>query len=313
MRNKKVMLSAVVMMFVVVVITVSRLAVVPSHQATGSEKMHVVASFYPLYYFATRIGSDKVDVTNITPAGAEPHEYEPTAQDVARIESSDLLILNGGGLEAWGENISRNLDPQKTRIVIAGEALTTEEMEEDGKAMTDPHIWLSPKLAKTMVDRIAEGFVVAHAQDTAFFHANAAALKADLDRLDTEYGQSLANCATKDIVTSHMAFGYLADAYGLRQRAIAGLSPDAEPSPRQLTDVAAFAKQNRVKYIFFESLVSPKLSETIAAEIGAKTLVLNPLEGLTNDELNQGKNYLTEMKSNLVNLRIALACATPLK
>ncbi|MEK7195779.1 MAG: zinc ABC transporter substrate-binding protein, partial [Patescibacteria group bacterium] len=125
---------------------------------------------------------------------------------------------------------------------------------------------------------------------------------------NADYSAGLKNCALKDIITSHAFFGYLAATYSLRQISIAGLSPDAEPSSKEIGVIVKFAKENKVKYIFFESLVNPKLSETIATEIEAKTLVLNPLEGLTRAETNAGKNYFTEMRDNLNNLKVALEC-----
>ena len=275
---------------------------------TQSSKLQVAASFYPLYYFSQQIAGDKANVLNITPAGAEPHDYEPTAQDIAQIENSKMLVLNGGGLEAWGNDIKQNLNPKNTVIVTAGEGLTNQKVMENGKNIVDPHIWQSPPLAKQMVDRILAGFIQIDPANSSYYQANADALKVQLDNLDKDYKQGLANCVEKNIITSHSAFGYLAAAYGLNQVSIAGLSPDAEPSSQQLADIVKFTKANNVKYIFFESLISPKLSDTIATEIGAKTLVLNPIEGLTNDEIAQGKNYFTEMQNNLVNLKIALQC-----
>ena len=271
-------------------------------------KMQVVASFYPLYFFSSQIGGDKADVTNIVPAGAEPHDYEPTAQDMAKMESSKLIVLNGGGLEAWSDNIKKNVDAKKTAIVTAGEGLTTQQVTEDGETGTDPHVWLDPPLAEKMVDNITQGYAQADPDNKEYYQANANTLKSKLADLDMEYKQWLSNCQEKNIITSHAAFGYISMTYGLKQVSIAGLSPDAEPSPQQLADIAKFAKDNNVKYIFFESLVSPKLSQTIATEVGAQTLVLNPIEGLTDEELAQGKNYLTVMRDNLTNLKIALQC-----
>jgi zinc transport system substrate-binding protein len=179
---------------------------------------------------------------------------------------------------------------------------------EDGQDVIDPHIWLSPPLVKQITDKITQALIQIDPANSNYYQTNANSLKAKLDNLDVEYKQGLSNCAEKNIITSHAAFGYLATTYGLNQVSIAGLSPDAEPSPQQLADITKFAKANNVKFIFFESLVSPKLSDTIANEIGAKTLVLNPIEGLTNDEISQGKNYFTEMQNNLSNLKIALQC-----
>src|SRR5258708_6867496 len=274
------------------------------------EKLQVAASFYPLYFLASSIGGDKVAVINITPAGAEPHDYEPTAEDIAHIENSRILILDGTGLEAWGSNIQKNIDLKKTNIIVTGQGLITRTVMENGKNVTDPHIWLDPKLAKVMSDKITTGFTQADPVNKDYYLANENKLKDKLDELDIAFRNGLKSCAKKDIITSHAAFGYLAAEYGLNQVSISGLSPDAEPSSKQLIDIANFAKKNNIKYIFFESLVSPKLSETIAREVGAQTLVLNPIEGLTNDEIDAGKNYFTEMKNNLKNLQTALECKT---
>jgi len=277
--------------------------------APASNKLQVVASFYPLYFFSEQIGGDKAEVINIIPSGAEPHDYEPTAQDMAKMENSRLIILNGGGLEAWGDNLKKNIDSKNTLIVSAGEDLTNKQLTENGRASVDPHVWLDPPLAEKMVDKIVQGFIQADPANYDYYKTNADALKIKLVSLDEAYKQGLSNCQEKNIITSHAAFAYLAASYGFNQLAIAGLSPDAEPSPQQLADIVKFAKNNKIEYIFFESLVSPKLAQTIATEVGAQTMVLNPLEGLSNQDLAQGKNYLTVMQDNLINLKIALKCS----
>lgn len=279
-----------------------------SPRPTNEGALQVVTSLYPLYFFAQQIGGDKVDVTNIVPAGAEPHDYEPTAQDMARMEKSRLIILNGGGLEAWGESIGKNIDTTNTVIVVAGEGLTTREMMAEDQLTTDPHVWLDPALAGKMVENIARGFETADQANATHYRGNADRLLGKLNDVDIAYRSGLRLCAEKNIITSHAAFGYLAAEYGLNQVSIAGLSPDAEPSPSQFADIVQFAKKNNVKYIFFESLVSPKLSQTIATEVGAQTLVLNPIEGLSDEYLAKGGDYLSVMRENLVNLQTALQC-----
>jgi zinc transport system substrate-binding protein len=273
-----------------------------------SNKLQVAASFYPLYFFSQQIGGEKASVINITPAGAEPHDYEPTAQDITQIEKSKLLILNGGGLEAWGENIKQNLNAKNIIIVTVGEGLINPQVLESRENITDPHIWLSPPLAKEIVDKITQGYIQIDSANKKYYQANRDTLKTELTKLDNEYRQELGTCLEKTFITSHSAFGYLASTYGLHQVPIAGLSPDAEPSPQQLAAIVKFAKANNVKYIFFENLISPKLSNTIANEVGAKTLVLNPIEGLSNEEVLRGKNYFTEMQNNLANIKKALQC-----
>lgn len=274
------------------------------------KKLDVAASFYPLYFFATEIGGDKVSAVNITPAGAEPHEYEPTPQEILKIENSDLLILNGAGLEPWGESIIENLQSasSKTKLVAVSNDLADQKFVEEGETMVDPHVWLSPSSAIKVVDNIERAFADVDSVNAEYYLFNATKLKQSLQDLDTDYRGGLKNCERKDFITSHAAFGYLSTAYGLNQVPIDGLSPEAEPSAKELADISKFAKDHNAQYIFFESLVSPKLAQTVATEVGAQVMVLNPIEGLTDEELVEGKNYLTEMKANLDNLKTALGC-----
>lgn len=279
------------------------------------DTLSVVTSFYPLYFFASEIGGDHANVTNIVPAGSEPHEYEPLPRDIAAIESADIVLLNGEGFESWGKRVAGNASGM---ILEVADGLATleptahDEHEEDpgqhDESGHDPHVWLSPALARQMAARIADAFVAADPANTDYYRANAAALDARLAALDDSYRHGLATCTRRDIVTSHAAFGYVAHEYGLNQVAISGLSPEEEPSVQTLAEVAAFAKEHKVTHVFFETLVPSDFSATIAREIGAKTLVLNPLEGLTDEETASGKTYLTEMQQNLANLRTALSC-----
>lgn len=273
-----------------------------------STKLQVVTSFYPMYFFTSQIAGDKADVYNITPASAEPHDYEPTTQDIAKIENSSLLVLNGGSLEAWGSKVSDTLKGSSVRVVIAGEGLADKTIVENDKKVQDPHIWLDPMLAKKEVANITKALISVNANNTAYFKNNEKILDEQLDTLDQSYKQGLASCQKKDIVTSHAAFGYLGRQYGLQQMAISGISPDEEPSIQQMAVLTDFVKKNDIKIIFFESLVSPKLSQTIADETGAKTLVLDPIEGIPDTQLRAGDNYFTIMKQNLNNLQLALQC-----
>jgi len=281
-----------------------------SPPSPASPTVTVTASFYPLYFFAQQIGDDRAAVVNVTPAGVEPHDYEPTAQDLARIERSRLVVLNGGGFEPWGDKVRTNVDPQRTLVVQAGDDLITRRVEEDGQTVVDPHVWLAPMLARRMVARIEDGFERADPDHTTDYASNAARLTARLTDLDAAYRTGLSHCATREILTSHAAFGYLAAAYNLDQIPIAGLSPDAEPSTRQLADIARFARDHHVTTIFFERLVSPKFAETIAAEVGARTMVLDPIEGLTKDDLAAGRDYFSVMHQNLTNLEATLRCTS---
>lgn len=277
----------------------------PSSQ---SEKIQVVTSFYPLYFMASQIGDDKAEVANITPSGAEPHDYEPSTQDITRIEQSAILILNGGQLETWGDKVKDNLRNKNVEIVTAADGLITQEVEEEGEMIKDPHVWLDPVLAKKEALTIAQAFIKVDPKNKGFYEANEKKLESQFDSLDAAFRIGLQDCQQRNIITSHSAFGYVASRYGLKQVSISGLSPDQEPSPKELAEVAKFAKDNNVKYIFFETLLSPKLSETIAKEVGAETLVFNPLEGLTQEEEDAGQDYFSVQAENLAHLRTALEC-----
>ena len=290
-----------------------------------TDKPEVIASFYPLYFFASEIAGDKLTVTNLTPSGVEPHDYEPTPQNIAKIYESKLLLINGAGFEPWIEKLEQELTDKGVTIVNASESIAltegahedeheeeaghAEEEELHEKEIFDPHVWLSPVLAKSQVAKITEGLTKIDPANKTYYEANAKTLTERLDALDQKYQSGLSSCQQKDFVTSHAAFAYLASEYHLTMTPIAGLSPEKEPSAQELAEVAAFAKDNNIKYIFFETLVSPKLSETIANEIDAKTLVLDPLEGLSEDNSKQGKNYFTVMETNLGALQEALKCS----
>ena len=274
----------------------------PKPKIPDSAKIRVVASFYPLYFFAEQIGGGKADVVNITPFGAEPHDYEPTSMDMSKIENSEILIINGH-FEPWIDKIKNNLEGKNITIVTAGEGLFNQETP-------DPHVWLSPKLARKEVEAILTAYLKTDSSNRDYYQKNADKLLLSLDDLDKKYQLRLNSCRKKNIITSHASFYYLAKEYGLSQTAIAGLSPDSEPSPKQLAEIADFAKKNNIDYIFFEKLISPKFAETIAFEIGAKTLLLDPLEGISQNEIESGENYFTKMEENLTNLKLALQCNT---
>lgn len=311
---KKIILIIFVLIAAVFLFSGNRFA-----EEKNSTEINASASFYPLYYFASEIGKNKSTVYNITPSGIEPHDYDPTPKDIARIQNSSFLIVNGAGFEPWLEKIK--LDLQNVKIITATDGITlqknTEEEHEEGESeeehaiesVSDPHIWLSPVLAKSQVDKILKAYIDTDPTNKNLYEKNGDGLKKRLDALDDKFKKGLSSCKRSTFVTSHSAFGYLAKEYNLIQKPISGLSPDQEPSSSEMAEISEFAKTEDVKYIFFETLVSPKLSETIATEVGAKTLVLDPIEGLSDDDIKQGKNYFSVMEDNLKNLQIALECS----
>jgi zinc transport system substrate-binding protein len=271
-------------------------------QPKTSGKINVVTSFYPLYEFSKRIGGEKADVSILVPAGAEPHDWEPGPQDIIKIESAQIFVYNGAGLEPYVDKIITKTESQKLIVVDSSEGIDL--IKEGGTP--DPHIWLDPVLAKHQVDAIEKAFIKADPKNSDYYMANSQALRQDLDALDANISNELAPARKKVFITAHAAFGYFAKRYGLMQIAIAGLSPDIEPSPAKIAEIIKLAQENKMKYIFFETLVSPKLSETIAKETGAQTLVLNPIEGLSEDQIKHGENYFTLMRDNAKNLKLEL-------
>ena len=266
----------------------------------NSNKLKVTTSFYPLAFLAEQIGGDKVIVTNLTPPGAEPHDFEPGTRDIVQLENQDIILLNGGGLEGYANKIKENIDPKKTKLVIVGQPLMSDQ--------NDPHVWLDPILYKKEAKIITETLIKIDPVNLKMYIANAQKISDMIDELDLEFKKKLSDCRQKNIVTSHKAFGYLASRYGLHEIALAGLSPEQEPSSKTLVEVATFAKIKKIRYIFFEELVSPSIAQTIAREIGAQTLIFSPLEGLKKEDVAAGKNYFTVQRANLMNLQIALAC-----
>jgi zinc transport system substrate-binding protein len=255
----------------------------------------VVAAFYPLTYAAERIGGPAFDVQNLTPPGAEPHDLELTPREVARIQDASVVLYLSHGFQPAVSKAVEQARGQKVDI-LAGLPLHPADGAEAGLT-ADPHVWLDPILFARVAKRIG-----------AALDRPASALVADLRRLDGEYRRGLRDCKRHQIVTSHAAFGYLAARYGLEQVSITGLTPEAEPTPQRLDHVIQIVRRTHATTVFFETLVSPRLADTVAREVGARTAVLDPIEGLTPAEQKRGDNYLTLMRRNLAALRKALAC-----
>lgn len=299
---------------------------IKSDAETG--KLRVMASFYPMYDFAVKIGGEYAEVTNMVPAGTEPHDWEPAATDIKKLEQADLFIYSGAGMEHWAEDVLESLSKQSLVSVEASEGITLlpgheeeeeahaeeqteehagEEEDEHEHGAYDPHVWLSPLNAKKEMENIKNGFVKADPAHAEYYEENYTNYAAKLDALDKEFKTKLADVPHKEIVVNHEAFGYLCQAYGLTQLGISGLSPEEEPDPKKMAEITDFVKEHSVKVIFSEELVSPKVAESVASETGARVEVLNPLEGLSDEELAAGADYFSVMEENLVKLVNALS------
>ena len=254
-----------------------------------------MAAFYPLAYAAAEIGGARVDVRNLTPAGAEPHDLELSPRTVGELRSADVVVYLGRGFQPA---VERAVEGAKGTAVDLLEELSLRPGE--GSEASDPHVWLDPLRYAELAKRIG----------TALGRSSAARVfVARLHGLDRDYRSGLARCERRDLVTSHAAFGYLAARYGLRQVPITGLSPEAEPSPRRLERGVAEVRATGATTVFAETLASRRIAETVARETGARVAVLDPLEGLTEAELDRGETYFSVMRANLAALRRGLGCS----
>lgn len=283
-------------------------------KAADDGKLNVMTSFYPVYDFTVKVGGDKVNVKNMVPAGTEPHDWEPGTRDIADLEEADVFVYSGAGMEHWTESVIHSLDNKDLLIVEASKGISLREghgEEEEGEeehdhGEFDPHVWLDPQNAKKEMENIKDALCKADPDHKDYYESNYKTYSEKLDQLDQSFKETLAAVPNKSIVVSHEAYGYLCAAYGLTQVGIEGLAPDSEPDPARMAEVIDFVRENKVKTIFFEELASPKVAEAIAKETGAKTEVLNPIEGLSDEELKAGEDYISVMEKNLAALKEAL-------
>ena len=270
-------------------------------------RLPVVAAFYPLYEAAQRVGGDLVQVRNLTPAGSEPHDLELSSGQVDRIEDAEVLLFLGRGFQPALEKAAQRAQGSKVDV-LTGLANLRPGGSGDDALEVDPHVWLDPLQQKAIVAQVATVLAGADPANRAAYEANAATYSRELDELDAAFTQGLAQCQRRVLVTAHAAFGYLAARYGLTQEAIAGLEPESEPSPQRLAELTAKVRSSGTTTIFYETLVSPKVAESLAREAGVRTAVLDPLEGLTEEDQKAGRSYVSAMRENLATLRAALGC-----
>jgi zinc transport system substrate-binding protein len=276
--------------------------------AADEDAVQVTAAFYPYAFLVERIGGPDVELTTLTRAGAEPHDLELTPQQVGALGESDLVVYAAGFQPAVDEAVEQQAADQAFDVHEATELVQGYVPLEDGELEpeeegSDPHVWLDPNRYAQVATALAERLGELSPDSAAAFEERAAALTGELEALDAKMKAGLASCERREIVTSHNAFGYLADRYDLEQIAVTGITPEEEPTPRRLADVARLAQQRGVTTVFFEELVSPRTAESLAREVGAKAVVLSPLEGPP-----ETGDYLSAMRTNLATLRTALGC-----
>lgn len=296
----------IVLALVVLVLIVLKKQSLQNQEAELLEKngkINITVSIYPLAYFVQEVAGDTVNVQTITPAGVEPHEYEPSPSDIVQLESANAFIYNGAGIDVWADRVAPGLSSKKIQVLKM-----MNHINGNLKDSNDGHIWLDPILAKRQIENILQLLIALDPVHKAEYESNATRAIAKMVELDQAYQTGLANCSINEIVSSHNAFNYLAYRYGFTVESIAGFSPEDEPSAARLSDLTHLLRQKHIQVVFFESLVSPKLSEVLASEASIQTAVLDPIEGLTNDAQTAGKNYDILMRENLAALKKAMLC-----
>ncbi len=279
----------------------------------GHHKLRVITTLFPLYDMAGHVGAEKAAVSLLLPPGVEAHSFEPTPGDIIKINEADIFIYTGKFMEPWAEGIIKGAADKNLLVVDASRGTKMvpgvfHDKDEPAGSL-DPHIWLDFDNAKIMLGNILQAFQTKDSAGKSFYERRAADYSIKLDELDSTYKSVLTSCKKKEIVyAGHYALGYLANRYGLKYLSAQGVSPDAEPMAKDLGKLVEQIKRDKIKYIFYEELASPKIAETIAGETGAKILMLNAAHNLAKDQFEKGISFFDILKSDLDNLKIGLEC-----
>lgn len=294
---------------IIIVLTSAGIFYAQKKAEHSMQKFSVATSFYVLGNFVENIGGDTVSVHVITPSGIEPHDYEPTPSDLIMVGRSKLFIYNGAGFDPWVQKLILSLNQGSVATLAISEHLNNQKLVREKETNAEnPHYWLDPVLAIKEVEIIRDMLIEKNPSAANIYQENARAYIEKLQNLNQEYETGLRSCDLHDMIVSHDAFAYLGLRYTINTIPIAGISPEDEPSAKKIGEIARVAREKGIRFIFFETAASPKLAETVAREIGIETLVLNPIETLTETELKTGEDYISVMEKNLNNLRKALSC-----
>jgi zinc transport system substrate-binding protein len=274
------------------------------------EKINIYTSIYPLNFIVDEIGGDKVNAINVIPPGTDPHDFEPSLKLVADItEGADLFIYNGAGLEPWAERATENMEGNVIEAADFVELLSIDEEDdhaeedEDDHGDKDPHIWLSLKNVDMIAKVVEQKLIEIDAVNEVYYSENYEKLSIKLMELDEKYKRELSERKSDTFLVSHSAFKYLAKEYSLNQLSVSGVSPNAEPSPRTLSDLIDISNREQLDYIFFETLASPRSVEMLSKEANLEPLLLHTIEGLTEENIEKDDDYISLMEENLENLK----------
>ena len=284
-------------------VSINSTASINSTDANHS-RLKIVASFYPIYEFVKRVGGNNLNISTLIPIGVEPHNFEPTIQQIQNAESADLIIYNGAGLEKWIDKIDSKfkVDASQGLNLFKGN-------DSESAGGYDPHVWLDPVLAEKEVENIRDALVKVDPANSQYYQSNADKFIAELNNLDNKIKTELTTCDKKDFIAFHNAFTYFANRYGLNQHSILGITPEGEILPQRLQEVIQTARDLGLNIIYSEDLVDPRSADVIAQEIpNGKVLILSPIEGINADEQKAGIGYLDKMNKDIDNLKIGLQC-----
>ena len=274
--------------------------------SSGTAELSAIVSFYPLYEFTKQVGQDKVNVSLLIPPGIEPHDWDPTVNDLQKMHEADLIVINGIGFESWADDIDTvNSDviivDTSKGISIIDVGMIEANSDLHDHSVGDPHIWLNPVMVKTQVQNIVDALVSIDPDNEKFYIQNAKSYQDKLDALDAKIKDELSPC-NKDFIAFHNAFTYFAVEYGLNQHSIVNSNePNIGPTLKTLETVINLAQTFDIDVIFTEETVDTRTSQVIANEIGARVLVLSPIETIGDDS-----DYFLKMENNLSNLKEAL-------
>ena len=274
--------------FIIIIILLSIFACGDNDNKNTFGKLQIYTSIYPIYDFTKKIGGEKITVYNMTKAGAEPHDFEITSKDMANLSKADLFIYNGGGMEHWVDSVKNALN---IKYVDSSSNINNQNN-------LDPHFWLSPKNAKIQMENIKNGFIEIDSENKNYYESNYNLYASRLDKFDNKIKNSLSNIKNRNLVLTHPAFGHFCKEYSLTQIAIAR----DEADPKAMAEIITFIKNNDIKAIFYEEFSSSKLADSIAKETQIKILTLNPIESLSEKNIEAGEDYFSIMEKNLISL-----------